>query len=269
MTILVALILAFIYWPICEQRITDGGQVLTACRRLQASDPPVLAAAVVLLVALGTFFTEVAAFGISLKRQVAEAKASADDARVASGKAEEAAASAQGAERSVAQAEQLVTQLALPQREPAPAKDLEEHIRALAAEYNAIRRDLPSSPQRTTRMTSIVGRMVTAANAQGPEDVDVAPWLGSADQGLRLAAYAFLYTHPVPALTLQLADAAVEEDTRFGQYWALRALRRQVSLDPDSLDLNSRRRLEGLLTKVGPSTDRGYELRQILEIRGT
>lgn len=89
--------------------------------------------------------------------------------------------------------------------------------------------------------------------------------MGSEDSGLRLAAYAFLQTHPVPALTPLLAQTALNEDKQlFGQYWALRALRRQVSLDPESLDLHTRRRFEALLVSIGPSTDRGYELTQIL-----
>ncbi|MHA7291286.1 hypothetical protein ACX80V_16770 [Arthrobacter sp. MDT3-24] len=86
------------------------------------------------------------------------------------------------------------------------------------------------------------------------------------NRGLRLAAYAYLHTHPVPALTPLLAQSAVNEVKPFGQYCVLRALRRQVSFDPDSLDLNTRRRLQELLIMVGPGTDRGYELSQILRL---
>lgn len=285
--ILAAAYPVFVSTEVCEQEATQAGQIVEVCRRLQMTDLPVLAGAAALLVALGTFFTEVGAFGISLKREVAQAKSSADNAKssaenakaaseaaaraaelagVVSRKAEEAAAFAQGAERSVAKAEQLFTQLAMYRIEPQSTSDADENIRPLAAEYNAAR-ELPRGPRRTELMTNIVARMVMLANSQGPKEVDVAPWLGSKDRGLRLAAYAFLHTNPAPAMTPLLAQSAVEEDKPFGQYWALRALRRQVSLDPESLDLNSRRRLEDLLINVGPSTDRGYELHQLLEIR--
>lgn len=280
--VLSAAFLTFMFWKVCEQQVTQGGQVVNVCRHLQVTDPPVLAGAAALVVALGAFFSEVGAFGISLKREVADAKDAADSAKAASEsatraadvagevsrKAEEAAEYAQGAERSVARAEQIFTQLAASQRQPpAASEDIDENLRELAAEYNALRRDFPPGAERTERMTSVVARMIALANGVAPGVVDVGPWMGADDRGLRLAAYAFLHTHPVPALTPRLAQSAVEEDKPFGQYWALRALRRQVALDREALDLNSRRRLEELLAQVGPGTDRGYELRQLLGAR--
>lgn len=281
--VLAAALPAFAFWNVCEQEVTQAGQVVSVCRHLQIADPPVLAGAAALLVALGTFFSEVGAFGISLKREVADAKKAADSAKeasesarqaadvaeVVSRKAEEAAAFAQGAESSVARAEQLFSQLVLQKEQPPSTPvGVEDRINELAGEYEELRRNLPPSAQRTERMTGVVARMLALANGVSSNAVDVLPFLGAGGRGQRLVAYAFLYAHPRPALTPRLVQATVEEDKPFGQYWALRALRRQVSLDREHLDLNSRRRLEQLLDQVGGATDRGYELKQILGLVG-
>lgn len=268
-------------WMVCDDEVTQGGNVVKVCRHLQVTDPAVVAGAALLVVALAAFFSEVGAFGFSLKREVADARDAADSARAAaksaklaartaakvSLKAEEAAQYAQGAEESVAAAERLYTQVAASQQQPTTAAaDVEEKIQELAAEYNTIRRS-PKGDERTERMTGVVARMIALANGLAPRAVDVAPWLDSDDRGMRLAAYAFLHTHPFPALAPQLVQAAhkeEEEGKNFSQYWALRALRRQVSLDGEALDLNSRRLLERMLVRAGAWTDRGYELRQIL-----
>ncbi len=54
------------------------------------------------------------------------------------------------------------------------------------------------------------------------------------------------------------------EDTRFGQYWGVRALRRLVEADPAALDAATRRRLEHLATTLEPASDAADELRQLL-----
>ena len=262
--LLVTAILAFMYGEVCEEQLTQNGNIVPVCRRMQGRDLPVLAGAALFLLALGTFFPEVGAFGFSIKTHVAEARTSADNAKAASESATRAAALAEAAEQSVSRAEQLLTQLAISPQGAPSTTDVDGTIRELAAEYNAIRENLKPGPSRTDRMTNVIARMTVVVTARGPHDVEVNSWLSSEDRGLRLAAYAFLHTFPVPALTTLLAQSAIEEDTPFGQYWALRALRRQVSLDPRSLDLHTGRRLEELLVRVGPSTDRAYELTQIL-----
>jgi hypothetical protein len=59
-------------------------------------------------------------------------------------------------------------------------------------------------------------------------------------------------------------EALLKEDKPFGEYWAIRTLRRQVETDPTVLDRNTRRRLEAHLKDLPPGTDRANELREVL-----
>ena len=95
-------------------------------------------------------------------------------------------------------------------------------------------------------------------------DAEVSARLSSPDRQTRMAAYAYLYASPDPARTTELVDAVTVESTRFGQFWAVRALRRQVQADPSALDAATRRRLEGLAATLDPETDGAEELRQLL-----
>jgi hypothetical protein len=143
---------------------------------------------------------------------------------------------------------------------------LELEIRSLANEYNATRRAMPSGSVRTSRMTSIISNMISLLNDVKPAPFDLPGYLNGEDEGQRLAAYAYLYANPDPQLTPNIA-ATLPKDKPFAQYWALRTLRRQLQANPEALDMNTRRSLQDLLATVGPETDRGYELRQLL--RGT
>lgn len=293
-----ALVIGFARVDVCDEQLTDSGNVVEVCRHLQITDPPIIAAGLVVLAALGTFFTEVGAFGVSLKRDVRDAKAAATDAldaarsaetasrsaadaataaertatdsQTVSAKAREVAEHASGAAQSATSAAQIAEQLAqqaLAPSQPVPdtkATDLGREIRNLGEEYNTIRRDLPPGSARTARMTSIVGRMIGLFTDRTISDVGLSELLTSGDRGLRLAGYSYLYAHPQPIETTVLADAVLKEDKPFGQYWGLRALRRQVEADPHLLDLNTKPRLAELLSRLKSETDRAHELRAIL-----
>jgi hypothetical protein len=253
-------LLAFATVEVCDQEITQSGRVVEVCRHLQATDPPIVVAGVVVVAALGaSIFTEVGAFGFSFKRDV-EARARADDA---AGAAKSATSRAQVAE-------QLARQAFVPSqpRLPGDVGDLEREIRALGDEYNAIRRDMPPGSARTERMTSVVSKMIRLFVDGSHKEPELSGLLSSSDRGLRLAGYAYLYAHPQPLRTPELAATVVEDDKPFGQYWGLRALRKQVEADPKALDLNTRRRLEELVGQVGHGTDRAYELRELLGAAG-
>ncbi len=86
---------AFFAIEICDQQLADSGDVVDVCRHLQVTDPPVLAAGLVVIAALGAFFTEVTAFGITLKRTVEKA----EDAARATSRFELAAREAAGRAR--------------------------------------------------------------------------------------------------------------------------------------------------------------------------
>ena len=100
--------------------------------------------------------------------------------------------------------------------------------------------------------------------ADTPIEVRLAGLLASTDRKARMAAYAYCYANPDPAWVPLLVDAVTAEGERFGQYWGLRALRRQVQAGPSALDEPARRRLEQFASSLAPESDGAEELRQLL-----
>jgi hypothetical protein len=114
-------------------------------------------------------------------------------------------------------------------------------------------------------MTSIVNRMISLLSSAAEAIFDVSAHLESASAGLRLAGYAYLYANPDRSHSEEIIDSLLKEEKPFSQYWALRALRRQVEAAlPAALDLGTRSRLEELMPSFPPGTDRARELRAIL-----
>ncbi len=251
---LAAIVFSFFYLRVCNQEVTGRGKALEVCRHLEATDPPVIAAGIVVLAFLGVFYSEISGFGLSLKREVAHATSVAEDARQTAKSAQSTA--------------QVAENLSLT---PSPSKtgtiperqELEQTIDSLAEEYNAARREMSSGSARTAKMTTIVSSMISKLKNVQPMLFNVSAYLDSADEGKRLAGYAYLYANPDPSQAPKIA-ATIGEDKPFAQYWALRTLRRQLQLDPEALDLNTIRDLEALLGTLGPGTDRAYELRHLL-----
>lgn len=134
----------------------------------------------------------------------------------------------------------------------------------LAGEYDRIRAALPPGESRTNAMTTVVGRMISAV--EDGEDVDLPAGLESPSRGTRLTAYVRLYVRPDAALLIPLVDSLIDrEDKPFGQYWALRALRRVIEAGGgERMDNNTLRRLRRLDATVPPGSDRAYELARIL-----
>jgi hypothetical protein len=255
---------------------------------------------------LGGFFNEIGFLGISLKRDLKDAKEAATSAKDAATSAEDAAKSAAAASSSASEAaaaatrtaddahaiseearknaqhaagtaqdatttarvaEDLAREASLPGETKAgiATTDVDQQISELAAEYNRIRRDMSSGPARTTQMTSVVSKMISLLADE--EQVDVSRLLGSDDRGHRLAGYADLYARPQPIRIPELVGVVIEEDKPFGQYWGLRALRRQVESDPALLDLNTKRHLQAQARQIGPpGTDRAHELSEIIRV---
>jgi hypothetical protein len=245
---------AFSYERVCNQEMTAGGKVVEVCRHLEATDPPVIAGGLVALAFLGVFFTEISGFGLSLKREVARTRDTAEAARGA----------AQSAQATAQMAQDLSLQSSPDRSGSAVAMStLGTEISELANEYNDTRRAMQAGPARTSKMTSIISRMISLLNGVSPPPFELPAYLNGEDEGQRLAAYAYLYANPDPALTPNIA-ATLTKDKPFAQYWAIRTLRRQLLADPQALDLNTRRSLEEILATLGPGTDRGYELQQLL-----
>jgi hypothetical protein len=244
---------------VCDQQLAESGSIVTVCRSLQATDPPLIAVGMVVLFALSAFFSEISGFGISLKRELRRTERKAE---LAISKADNATSAANSAQDTSTVAHQVAADGARQQRF---GLDVSATIDDLIDQYNAARSAAPTSAERTTRLTTIVSTMISALSGAGHEVIDVDSFLEARNNdGRRVAAYAYLYANPDPRLTATLVRAILTDETRFGQYWAVRALRRLISVDPAALDLNSRRELERLLAKLKPTTDRAFELRQAL-----
>lgn len=249
---------------VCNEQVTQVGTVVTVCRNLQVTDPPVIAIGLAMLLAMTAFFSEITGFGFSLKRDVRRANKKADTAITKAAGAENAAHSA----RQTSQlAEDLTLTVASSHVEHGfpDASAARAQLDQLISQYNTIRAQESSGPRRTSHMTMVVSRMISVLNRVALGEFDVEAHLSrSDDNGHRLAGYAFLYANPDPRFAPALVQATVADRTPFGQYWALRALRRLISLDPSVLDFNSRNEIEELLARLRPNTDRAYELRQVL-----
>jgi hypothetical protein len=255
--------LLFFTVDVCDEQLSSSGAAVEVCRHMQLSDPPVLAIALVVLAALGVFFTEVSGFGVTLKRQVRAASETAERARQVatrnSERLEETAGDLADLGRAV---------VAAPERRIAletPADDVHPTIGELADRYNEIRLTMPSGHLRTAEMEALVNRMISAF--EDVPDFDVERNLVSRNRGLRLAAYARLFARPEPRWTPALVDSLIDhEDKPFGQYWALRALRRQCETDPTALSGRTRRRVvDELQPRLAAGSDRAGVLRRVLE----
>lgn len=136
-------------------------------------------------------------------------------------------------------------------------------LRQLAHRYNEVRVTMESGSTRTAAMTTIVKEMIAAAAA---DPVDVVSALTSTDQGMRLAAYASIYSHPKDEYLTPLVNAIASEiDRPFGQYWAIQALERVVAeSDSHSLPPAAVAALSRYLSNLKPGTDRYYELDNLL-----
>lgn len=91
--IVVALAVMFLTVEVCEDHLATTGDdpgPVEVCRNLAVTDPPVVAVGVALLALVGVFYNEVSGFGITLKREVTEAKDAAATAREHASKARDA-----------------------------------------------------------------------------------------------------------------------------------------------------------------------------------
>jgi hypothetical protein len=279
-------VFAFLRVRICDEQVTNDGRVVKVCRHLGASDPPVPALGLILVVLLSFYYTEIQGFGFTLKREIRETRRVAEAAHATGLQNKQDI----GETRKVALQNRQdigetesdlkeVSRQVLAQQEPAgtlapteepaepaePSAPIVEHpvIARLARDYNRIRLTMPRSAARTIEMTSIVNQM--RSYFEGVESFDLASHLNSIDRGLRLAAYVYLYVRPDPPWASALvASLLYKEDKPFGQYWALLALERQCDRNSAALDRADRSRLEAFLDELPEGTDRAVVLRRVL-----
>ena len=137
---LTAAFVSFVRVDVCNDEVTQAGQVVEVCRRLEATDPPALGLALVVLAALGLggFFSEVGFLGISLKRDLKDAKDAAESAK-------KAAESARIASERAAEVSQAANSIAADAKKAAEsariaserAADVSETANRIAAEAKA------------------------------------------------------------------------------------------------------------------------------------
>jgi hypothetical protein len=136
-------------------------------------------------------------------------------------------------------------------------------IETLAKEYENIRETQPSGDARTAAMTDVVSRMIETS--RGIDSFDVTAALARPSPGMRLFAYAYLYTRPDPQFLIPLVESVTSrEDKPFGQYWGLQALGRVISKVPQ-VPPGIRSKLQTFGAKLPRGTDRDYELRKLLQ----
>lgn len=268
----VAMFVLFFAVKICNQALAIDGTVRDVCRHPELSDPPAAAVALVAIVALGAFFTEISGFGISVKRQAAQAQVAAKEAVETASDARRAALSLEISTDDLAEGVRraLGVDLGLPTT-PSDATHPEgitestaAKVARLADRYNLIRMTMTSGPTRTAVMEEVMHQLTEAL--QEEVDFDVENYLRHKDRGMRLAAYAYAIAHPGRVDTHELVQAALAEDKPFGQFQALRALLRTVVDDPSTLTYPDRQVLADLAADRSFLGNRAEVLRRILEV---
>ena len=140
----------------------------------------------------------------------------------------------------------------------------DDTLKALAEQYNVIRRDQRAGDARTAAMTAVVRQMIDLA--PNLSSFDVAQELQSDDRGRRLAAYAVLYARPDPKFLAALVQSvAKREDKPFGQYWGLQAVARVIATPGLSIPPGVVEQLRACAENLPRDTDRAYVLRRILK----
>jgi hypothetical protein len=287
-----ALVPLTIWWfegaRVCNEQLTRDGLSVPVCRHLDLSDPPVVAAAAVLLFLLFIFLPvqEVSVLGIGLKKQLEEAKEAAKSATNAAESAQRAAKSAKEAQEAAGKAQRLAEGAENSARRGAqdvialrnvPASelagktelmDISAEVERLSTRYDENR----TRPMREPEQSNIVAEMAILFGRPGLYPGPFEPFTALADDsmGKRVAGYVYFDQHTDnPKAAFEALIKAVQDEPkehRNGQYLGLRAARRQVEAQPGIVSLQNRRALEALLSTVGSGTDRAYELRQILAL---
>lgn len=160
--------------------------------------------------------------------------------------------------RSAPQDQEIVSLINNPQ-----ATTPDQLLILLIQSYNETRLKMPSGRLRTFKMTSIIGQMVRIAPSVQP--FDVATMMVDADNGRRLAAYAWLYARPDNSYLSLLVDALTSDPIPFNQYWAIQSLGKIIALLPNaSPPPDIMKKLQTYYDGLQEGIDRKYELANIL-----
>jgi hypothetical protein len=139
----------------------------------------------------------------------------------------------------------------------------EAELEQLSNEYVQIRATMPSGDLRTHKMAEIFKKMTTIASTT--QSLDVPQLLIHNDPGKRLVAYAYLYSKPDYQYFRELVDAIVTDQTPFGQYWGIQALKKIIESRPHiSIEHDIAQKIRTYYKKLPKGIDREYELSKIL-----
>jgi len=188
-----------------------------------------------------------------LKKQLEETRGTAESANMKAETATELASAAppgRSAGPAMARPESTV------------AAELEE----LAKEYNGIRDSQKPGWRRTSNMTAVVSKMIAAA--RDAENLDPKGFLSDRDGGRRLIAYAATYARPkCDYLDNLVTCLTTVEDSHFGQYWAIQAIKKVMAVcEPSAIAPELVAKLQRFLEiRLNPGEDRYAELSRLLK----
>jgi hypothetical protein len=188
----VFLFMFYLSFTVCEDHVSNSGQVSRVCRHTQISDPPVVAIGLIIITGLGLIFSEVSGFGITLKRQLDQASHDASEAKTQSSEAK---------------------------------RQSQEAL--LAAKYSAILTYKTASSERAAEISEVFGEMRDAvAQAQ---DFDVLAHLSNKnDAGMRFTGYAYVSMNPDSKWIPAFIRSIEEETIPINEEVALRVLKDEI-----------------------------------------
>lgn len=70
--VLAAIVAGFLWVRVCDEQLAATGAVVTVCRHMAATDPPVLVLGMVAVLLLSVFYAEISGFGFTLRRKMEE-----------------------------------------------------------------------------------------------------------------------------------------------------------------------------------------------------
>lgn len=245
-----ALLIMFSSVSVCDQQLSDEGEVRRVCRHLALTDAPVVVIAALIALAMSHFFAEISVSGVTLKRRL------------------ESVEKRTGEVESMANA---ATDQASRANEAATAARLEAHNALLTIrEYNRVRQELPPrTPERDAAQTRSWDELVELSRKV--TEFDLARHLESPNPGERLEGFAWALTHPDPGNTSQVAEA-IFTSRGHTQEMGIRALTMTVAGHCDALSPELRaklrdlkRRRERRAEEQGRRSNRAKELQVLLD----
>jgi serine/threonine protein kinase len=141
-----------------------------------------------------------------------------------------------------------------------------DKLMALAEKYNDIRETYKGQDTSNRRelMTGVFNEMIKVGLDE--EDTNIMPYLNSDNWGMRLAAYAYIYTNPIPEFLLALIDSTQQAGRQpFVQHRGIEAIGKILErYDLGAEVTEATEKLRALHNQIDSTTLRYAELSRIL-----